>query len=422
LVTHAALSFRGAAAALARVAAFTAGPAPLAACDTPPATPCATTIRSWVLRLGYARLTCPLPHDRRWAWLIDHTLQIGELKRFVILGVPLDQVPFGQRSLQLSDLYLIALVPMTVSNQERIDAELERAVARTGPPRQIVSDGASDLQKGIERFQTRHPGVTSVPDVAHYVANWLKHYWESDAQWTAFTRRLSETATALRQTRAAHLLAPKLRNKARFMSVGAVVRFGRIVLRQLQGPTPGEEVVTHYSWVKEFAAALAAWHEQHELVNATLRQVRGEGLFTRGVAELEEAWSRLPLSEHRVTVALRHRLRAYVRRYGDVLPVGERLVGSTEIVESAFGVQKRLSGDQAGSGLTVLSVGLGAVVGTTMTTDEMEAELARVAGEDGVELGEEAVWPHGAVAASAVVGARGGGKRDRTNFGMKSRN
>lgn len=377
LVTRAALSFRGAAAALACVAARTAGLTPLAATGTTRATPCATTIRSWVLRLGYARLTCPLPHEYRWAWLIDHTVQIGEQKLFAIFGVPLEQVPFGQRPLQLNDLYLIALVPMTVSNQERIDTELERAVARSGPPRQIVSDGASDLQKGIERFQTRHPEVTSVPDIAHYVATWLKHYRENDEHWTAFTRRLSETATTLRQTRAAHLLAPKLRNKARYMSVGAIVRFGRRVLHHLESPTPGEEVVRHYSWVKEFAAALTSWQEQHELVNATLRQVRVEGLFRRGVAELEEAWSGLPCSEHPVTVALRHRLRAYVRRYGQALPTGERLIGSTEIVESALGVQKRLARNQAGSGLTVLSIGLGAVVGT-LTTQEMEADLARV--------------------------------------------
>ena len=56
---------------------------------------------------------------------------------------------------------------------------------------------------------------------------------------------------------------------------------------------------------------------------------------------------------------------------------GERLIGSTEILESAFGVQKRLSRDQAESGLTGLSVGLGAMLGAA-TPEQMQADVERI--------------------------------------------
>lgn len=332
-------------------------------------------MRSWVLRLGYAHLTRPLPHDHRWAWLIDHTLQIGSTKLFVIVGVPLDRVPFGVRALQLSDLHLVAMVPMEDSNQNRVDEELEKAVARTGVPRQIVADGATNLQKAILRFQGRHPQTISVPDAAHHAANLLKFYWENDPRWQAFTRRMNETSTAIRQTRCAHLLAPKLRNKARYMSVGAFVRFGRMLLRKL-----GEshaEVVRHYGWVQEYAESLSAWSYQEELVRVLLDQVRVEGHFRRGESVLDEAWQRLGPSDNAVSVALRNRLRAYVGRYGRELPWGERLVGSTEVLESAFGKQKRLSRDQSESGLTVLSVGLGTLLGES-TDEQTMADVDRV--------------------------------------------
>ena len=334
-------------------------------------------MRAWVLRLGYAHLTRPLSHDHRWAWLIDHTLQIGSTKLLVIVGVPLDGVPFGVRPLQLADLHLVAMVPMEDSNRERVDQELEKAVGRTGVPRQIVADGAADLQKGIEQFRERHPQTASVPDAAHHAANLLKRYWENDPRWQAFTRRMNETAAAIRQTSSAYLLAPKLRNKARYMSVGAFVRFGRILLRKLAEREPNAEVIRHYGWVLEYAEALSAWSQQHELVRVMLRHVRVEGLFTRGEAVLGEEWERLNVSDNAVTVALRNRLRAYVSRYGRGLPVGERLIGSTEILESAFGVQKRLSRDQAESGLTVLSVGLGAMLGEA-TPEQMRSDVDRV--------------------------------------------
>jgi len=334
-------------------------------------------VRSWVLRLGYAQLTRPLSHNHHWAWLVDHTLQIGSTKLLVIVGVALDQVPFGVRPLHQADLHLVAMVPMEESNRTRVDQELEKAIARTGLPRQIVADGAADLQQGIECFQKRHPQTISVPDAAHTAANLLKHYWEKDPHWQEFTRRLKETAASIRQTNAAYLLAPKLRGKARYMSVGTLVRFGRMVLRKLQEAKPCTEVVRRYGWMSAYAQAIRAWGEQYELVTVMLRQVRVEGLFKRGEAELDASWESLKVSNNAVSVALRNRLRAYVSRHGRELAAGERLVGSTEVLESAFGVQKRLSGDQSESGLTILTVGLGAMLGE-WTTQRMRADMDRV--------------------------------------------
>jgi len=370
LILSAAASFRGAAATLAILARHGYLP-PL------PTTPTASTLRDWLLRLGCARLSQPLPRDRPWAWLIDHTLQIGAEKLLVIAGCLLDEVPFGQRPLQLSDLTLIALVPMSAPDQHRIAAELERASARTGAPRQIVSDGAADLRRGIERFVAKHPRTVAVTDAAHHAANLLKHYWEQDPRWQELTRRMHQAAAALRQTRAAYLLAPRLRNKARFMSAGVFVRFGGLLLRRLRQPAPPPEVVQHYGWVSDFAEELTAWQEQQALVRAFLHQIRVEGLFSRGVAELERDGEQLPVSGHPTTRALRGRLRSYVAQSSRGLRAPERLLGSTEVLESAFGVQKRLAADQSESGLTALVLALGAVLGKH-TPETVRADLEAV--------------------------------------------
>ena len=372
LVTRAALSFRGAAAALALFAANGAGR------WAGQATPCASTIRAWVLRLGYASLIRPLPLHQRWAWLIDHTLQIGAQKLFVIVGVPLEQAPFGVRPLQLSDLYLIALTPMTESNQRLIETQLHRAATRTGAPRQIVCDGAADLHKGIERFQHRYPHTVAVTDAAHYAANLLKHSWENDPRWQEFTRRMNDTATTIRQTAAAPYMPPRLRNKARFMSVGVLVRFGCLLLRHLGAASPAADLVRHYAWASGFAAELAVWREQHALVQTFLRQVRVQGLFAGGAERLDQTWGPLADDAPATTRVLRTRLRSCVTRPCGALRPQERLVGSTEVLESAFGVQKRLGRDQAASGLTGLSLALGVVLGRR-TTASVRADLEAVA-------------------------------------------
>src|SRR4030095_1799198 len=53
------------------------------------------------------------------------------------------------------------------------------------------------------------------------------------------------------------------------------------------------------------------------------------------------------------------------REEGAKAKAGERLVGSSEVIESIFGKWKRVEGEQARSGLTGLVLALGALVAPT---------------------------------------------------------
>src|SRR5437868_3651146 len=55
--------------------------------------PCWTTGRLWLLRLGHAMLMAPRARAEDWAWLIDHSVQIGRDKCLVILGIRLIDLP-----------------------------------------------------------------------------------------------------------------------------------------------------------------------------------------------------------------------------------------------------------------------------------------------------------------------------------------
>jgi len=173
--------------------------------------------------------------------MIDHTIQLGATKYFVIVGCPLKDVPFGQRCLALADLHLLALVPMEQSNQRLVAAELEKASQRTGAPRVMVCDQAGDLTKGIEHFQRHHAQVAAVGDIAHHGANVLENRWQRDPRWGAMLKGFGDVNQQVRQTADAFLLSPTLRNKARFMNVGPLLRFARRVLALLKRESPHEK-------------------------------------------------------------------------------------------------------------------------------------------------------------------------------------
>ena len=119
-----------------------------------------TTVRCWLMRLGLYALLRPLEQADDWAYLIDHTVQIGTVKCFAVVGVRLSQLPYPRSCLQREDLVLIALVPMQQSNAMTVKQALEEAwcLARV-PPADRVGRG--------RRCTGRHRAVLrrSSPDI-----------------------------------------------------------------------------------------------------------------------------------------------------------------------------------------------------------------------------------------------------------------
>lgn len=355
-------SIRGAAASLAVVAARLGLDFPV---------PSYGAIRSWLLRLGCYTLTCPLPCDTEWIWLVDHTVQMGAQKLLVIAGCPLAEVPFGERSLRVSDLSLLGLVPMEQSTGEVVAEALERVVARTGEPRAIVSDQGSDINGGVAAFQERHPRTAHIHDAAHHGANVLKNRWEKDALWQAFVQKLPPTGAKVRQTAEAYLLPPTLRAKARFMNVGPLLRFAERVLHLLDQPAPAAKVEEKYGWLRDYRAALAGWRCEYEIVQAAVRHVRKDGVGRTTLAALETEWPQGELTPGARDVMAR--MRTFVREAGQQAEPGERLVGSTEVLESAFGKLKQMERSQSGAGFTGLALSLGAMMSPRQEEDIRKA-------------------------------------------------
>jgi hypothetical protein len=277
--------------------------------------------------------------------------------------------------LRQTDLHLVGLALMEHSTQTTVAAELERAAARTGAPRLIVSDQGTDLNGGVKQFQEQHAGTAHVHDLAHQAANVLKQRWEKNGHWAVFLQRLAQAGAKLRQTREAHLRPPTVRPKARFMNVGPTLRFAGRVLRLLDGPVSSVRVEEQYGWLRDYREALAGWTSEQAVAEAAVRHVRTHGVGRESVAALEAVWSEVAWTPGARDVAAR--LRTAVRGEGAQANPGESLVGSTEVLESTFGKLKRLEGSYAGDGFTGLALALGAILGE-WPEEEVRAALEAV--------------------------------------------
>jgi len=431
LVLQAAVSLRGAAAIFVHL--------PRLSYDAQGDWPAPGTIQMWLLRLGLDTLRQPLEQANDWAWLADHTVQVGRTKCLLIVGVRLSKWRELGGELTHHDLSVIALEPVEHSDGETVHRQLETAVSRTGLPQMIASDHGSDLKKGIAAFQEQHPQVIGCYDIAHKVALLLKKILEGDARWAQFTQQCGQTKSRLQQTSLAHLNPPPIKPKARYMNADRQVYWGLRVLQMLDrraisspdtvdrqhivvnettetsaqstGSFDTElimDAVTAISeaaslddvepnsevnfskdppvkvldsqlreklgWVRAFAESLASWSRLMVIAAITRHYVRHQGYHAGAAEQLQRE-----LLPHRGDVLgdqLIDQVCSFVAEQSTLAAPGERLLGSTEILESLIGKGKRLEGQQSKGGFTKMVLSLAAAT-VVPTVERLKIALER---------------------------------------------
>ena len=306
-------------------------------------------------------------------WIVDHTVQLGDDKCLVILGVRLGDLPPAERCLSHEDVEPIELVPVKKSNGEVVYQQLEQAVAKTGVPRAIISDHGTDLQAGIAKFCQQHPQTGALYDIKHKTAAVLKRELEHDADWNTFTQLANQTKQRVQQTALAALCPPNQKTKARYLNVDVLVTWGQKMLTFLDAPQAAREptldrelVQEKLGWVTGFRSQLAEWGELFAIMAAAESFVRHHGLYHEVHLELEHHLLPLPAQTERPQ-RVRRELVAFVLEQAAQVHPDERLLGSSEVIESVLGKLKRLEQEQSKSGFTGLLLGLSALVSTTTT-------------------------------------------------------
>ena len=346
-------------------------------------TPCANAGRMWLLRLGLYELIREKERADDWVWIMDHTLQLGPWKCLVIVGVRLSAWTKDRGALHHEDLTLLNLTPMEKATGERVHAALLETVAVTGVPRQIVSDGGTDLKKGVELLHQTHAAVAHMHDIKHKTALLLKQELEHNAEWAAFVTQSNQSKLGVVQTALAFLTPPSLKVKARYMNLDTLVAWGRSTLQYLDQPREisGTEVdlvklQAKFGWLSKYRQALQKWSELLAVAETAESYIREEG-YHRG-ARQRLSLRLAPLAKSAGPKRMRTALLEFVAQESAAARSNrERLIGNSEVLESLIGKYKQLQSTHSKRGMTAMLLSFGAIV-SQKTQDTIYTALNRV--------------------------------------------
>lgn len=334
-----------------------------------------TSGRMWLLRLGYYRLHEPIEPAADWCYMLDHAIQIGKHRFLGIIGIRLSKLPPVGECLQLTDMRVIALLPVEKSTQAIVHQQLETLIIQTGiTPAALLSDGGSDLVGGIERFCQAHAETQSFGDLPHKAALLLKKRLKDDERWCGFIKQATQTKFETAQTELAFLIPPTLRSKARYMNLQSMLGWALRILTVLNDPAliprsfcSDERLQAKFAWLLEYRADMELWCSWLALTDASLDLVRRCGYCEATSEAIEPLLTKLCDTELKSQLA--GELIIHVKEECSKVDGRGRVPGSTEILESSFGKLKAIEGSQSKNGFSSLVIVWAALFGTiTMET------------------------------------------------------
>ena len=373
LILDAALSFRGAASASRLFFEML---------SIPVETPSFSSIRFWILRLGYYKLMYQQKITTPYCLMLDHIILLDTTKVLLVTAIELSNVPALGEALTLKHLLPVAVIPVEKSTGEIVYQQLEEISFKIGmAPRGIISDHGSDLKKGEKIYCERHPETDSFYDITHKNACVLKKYLKDDPIWIQFCDNLTITRRKLQNTVLSTYSPPSFKRKARYMNLEDTIVWAHRILSYSDSEvthfTQDEKDVfdDNFDWIYSFSKDIGQWKEMIAITKVTETLIRKYGITVDTSKELalfpEMSPSTLKAQKMSADIV------EFVTLESMKVKIGERIPGTTEIIESVFGKYKRIAKDQMKNGFTSLILVISAMLSET-TVEVVEKAMTAV--------------------------------------------
>ena len=309
-------------------------------------TPCHTVIQNWVLRLGLYNLNKAKEKRNDWVYILDHTIEFGQKKCLLILGITLENFRKKNFKITHKDVEVLSVGIETKADALSVTKSLQECAKKTGDPIQIISDHGSNIWKGINEYVvSTSKNIIQTYDVTHKASIILKKQLENNEKWKDFVTNISYTKKSLVHTILAFMAPGKPKEKARWLNLENYLVWVESALQQAK-----EEMNKHEQdkfnekvlWIKDYTKDIKEWSSMLMMLNILKNEVKTNGLSSCSLMNIEEQIKKSKIKIN--SIALQETYTEITKYLNEeIRGLKGVFLGCTDIIESIFGKYKNFS-------------------------------------------------------------------------------
>ena len=309
-------------------------------------TPCHTVIQNWVLRLGLYNLNKAKEKRDDWIYILDHTIEFGQKKCLLILGITLENFGKNKYNITHKDVEVLSIDIETKADAFSVEKSLEKCSKITGPPIQIISDHGSNIWKGVSEYiASVSKKIIQTYDVTHKASIILKKQLENNDRWKIFVNNISYTKKSLVHTILAFMAPGKPKEKARWLNLENYLLWAQSSLQQAKkkmNKMEQDKFNEKVLWIKGFKKDIKEWSSMLMMLNILKNEVKVNGLSPCSLGNIDEKLKKSKIKINSVPLKETYfEITKYLNE--EISGLNGVFLGCTDIIESVFGKYKNFS-------------------------------------------------------------------------------
>lgn len=332
------------------------------------------TILTWAKKIGFFELEIKKERHNDWIIILDESVEFGHDKLLVMYGISAAKANF-ESALNYCNLTPLSIISGDKWTGDMIEKELKKIENEHGKIIYAVADGGNAIKKALRLAKIPH-----VYDITHKFAWFLKETYMKDDIFQSYVSKMSKMRGTLALSAVSHILPPNQRVHSRFMNLDVISDWGLKVLNYLQRGENRERAYEVLKWVKEYQKFILELSEVNRVLAEIKTLLKTKGISSKNLNTAKKIFRNIKIKNER-TNKLTDKIYKFLKEIMDELPEMDKIICSSDIIESAFGKYKNYISNNPMVGITDLSI-LMASFTSNLTTEQVKTAMETVKNND----------------------------------------
>jgi len=310
-------------------------------------TPTHVTLLIWVKKVGIYALNNKKEVANDWIIMIDESVEFGNDKLLLILGVREAHIDFS-KPLNYQDMVCLKLIASKSWTGDQINKVIHELTLEIGKIKYAVADMGNAIKKALHLALIPH-----VHDINHKFSWFIKELLKNDIEFDSYYKKLAHLRGSMPLSKLSYILPPKQRVNSRFMNLKPIFDWGISILKLIGDGKLNPMEEEKFAHIKEHEKLIRQMAELIRLANHTQEIIKNHGLSETTKKDCLALFDKIEDSR---ILQFKAMIDKYFTQTMETEKDTDKILCSSDILESSFGKYKNYISKNKSVGITDLSL------------------------------------------------------------------